>query len=455
MAVSQVSREWRAIALATPALWNIARVLYRQDNVPGRLRVLELFVKRSANYPLHVRLDLGAEDPNKDGDTESEDADSSDDGNSMIIDPRAQTDIVFPLVARWCSLEIFDIHPFAILHSLTCLRYLTAPNLRSIMVQRHICDLADGEPLSLFQGGAPALTNAIIMGMSCHFPLSSLTSLVFGTLPLYEHDFRQLVEASSSRNLLELRYNASAVLGGLIPIPTHFGYTQEFPHLLKLTFSLDFFIPAEQLQAVFRWFNTPALVVLHFACRGKSRAAEALAASMLDPDLELGRPSYPSLTTLILDGANVTHIDVVHIIIFGTPALLRVALIDCYSVANIFRVLLGHRSLDLPNDSQSLPRWPHLRTLWLSHIDAMNVHYLCSLVRTRAAGGTAINLKISPQVGNAIPDDELVSLKQEMNVQVREIGVSTLLYKIKSPTNYIALSEDRDSDTISDILEDN
>lgn len=192
MAVSWVSREWRAIALSTPSLWNIVRI-HRLNLGQGQLKVMKMFIDRSRSRSLHVHIDM-CDDFLYPYLHEDEEIDEIRDHLEL------QTALVFPLVSRWYTLDITSVQP-SFLGSLKPLEDMVAPILHSLRVERDPnADKDYDNPLCLFQrtNAAPALTSADITGLSCHIPCSSLTSLRLGPFPEIDMDIFQLVEASKS-----------------------------------------------------------------------------------------------------------------------------------------------------------------------------------------------------------------------------------------------------------------
>ncbi|KAJ7856538.1 hypothetical protein B0H13DRAFT_1641431, partial [Mycena leptocephala] len=93
--LGQICREWREIALTTPALWRaISLSLRRSERTQQKLRLLEISLERSGCCPLSISLNMGHHNDNQ-----------------GTLDPFLRT--IARHCARWEHLKLYSpVHPF-------------------------------------------------------------------------------------------------------------------------------------------------------------------------------------------------------------------------------------------------------------------------------------------------------------------------------------------------------
>ncbi|KAJ7805686.1 hypothetical protein B0H13DRAFT_2488038, partial [Mycena leptocephala] len=93
--LGQICREWREIALTTPALWRaISLSLRRSERIQQKLRLLEISLERSGCCPLSISLNMGHHNDNQ-----------------GTLDPFLRT--IARHCARWEHLKLYSpVHPF-------------------------------------------------------------------------------------------------------------------------------------------------------------------------------------------------------------------------------------------------------------------------------------------------------------------------------------------------------
>ncbi|KAJ7720775.1 hypothetical protein B0H16DRAFT_380991, partial [Mycena metata] len=163
-----ICQKWREIALSTPALWRgITLSLRNGKRLDQKLRLLELWLKRSGSCRLSLHIDLEVDDMDLDGDA--------------AINLAATLDLFTQAIAahsaRWEYLRLYlPVHPFpSISASLPFLRALTMGPVEPIVNGTHNAD-------SLVQAlrAAPLLRNVAVVFWRepciSLYPWSQLTS---------------------------------------------------------------------------------------------------------------------------------------------------------------------------------------------------------------------------------------------------------------------------------------
>lgn len=205
LAITHVTRHWRFLALGTPQLWTkVMRSQFQQ-----RFNSISAYLRRSEPLPFDLDIHIGG----------SSELDSEEDSNENSIAEQEMEDIdpffhlIKPHLERCKHLFIDSEEHSEGVAFLRLLSSVRASSLRSMDVS--FGDGLRGDPLRVFQGGAPKLAHLELTGISfgsCRLPTTSLTVLRLDRLswPRRLGEFETLGTALSAMHLLShLKIEAS------------------------------------------------------------------------------------------------------------------------------------------------------------------------------------------------------------------------------------------------------
>ncbi|KAJ7720780.1 hypothetical protein B0H16DRAFT_381055 [Mycena metata] len=164
--LGHICQKWREIAFGTPALWRgITLSLSNGKRFDQKIRLLELWLKRSGSCLLSIHIDLVVDDP-----------DFSDDADSTHLATTIVTHAIAAHSARWEYLRLFSFtHPFpSVTAPLPFLRVLTMGSAMPI-----VNGVPNTDSLTQALHAAPLLQAVAIVSWREHcislYPWSQLT----------------------------------------------------------------------------------------------------------------------------------------------------------------------------------------------------------------------------------------------------------------------------------------
>jgi hypothetical protein len=412
MSISQVSQRWRNIATATRSLWASIRVDYLSIG-EGQFEILDMFIARSLDHPLDIAIKLGR------------DEDEDEEYWEGFLD---QTSKIFPHVSRWRSLCISGNIREDIVDALEPLESVEAPMLEAFEVkiksspEREADDF--GEPLLLFQGGAPKLIRIAIYEISifsCQPPISSVVSLRLHHPPnIYDIDqYRSLLNGSS--NLTDLELVGNIVDTDQLYMVALSEEKIEIPSLRSLTISPSWSTASFTLYGLLASLDTPTLesLTLH-CCPWKSDVSE-----FQEVFRNYGPPRYPHLQSLSLYFADFSQ----PVALWFTsvlPSITRIALIGCKSPARFLRLLLPSdncviehiASFGAIQDQPNTVNLPLLRDVCLSSVHSAELDILCDMILDRISWATSIaSVQIPSKHFSSIPEERWKWLQHRVQIK--------------------------------------
>jgi hypothetical protein len=398
LSVSQVSRQWREVAIRTPFLWS-GICLFPWRTQGGYHRFLQILLERFHGHLLDIKLTLrDSQNPNGQANRmrkrfdylnarQNSDALSTDflmSFNEPIVDHclQAQLNMFIPEVSRWRTFNYECDESNDVSQVTNCLAYLSAPILESF----HIITSGSAvpkpiKPLKIFDGGAPKLSLIHIRGtsaLSCLPPLSSVTTLHLDAScmePIGGAEFLQML-----KNLQTL---ASLHLDGIVVDPYDLyllavqGIFVEISTLRFLSFSANA-SPKYCIESILNTIRCPAIESMTIS---GLEDVYSFARSGMHP---LPLPPFPSLRTMELNQISCSKLannfDFSHFF-----ALHTISLTDCTSVMALLRLLLPTSG---GADRETV--WPLLRVIELTHVGAKEVDGICKIIWHRQACGKPI-----------------------------------------------------------------
>lgn len=321
--VSHVSRTWRDIAIGCPSLWSkFALRLNCMTNVDSSL--LSLYLKRSRSCLLDMDLTIGFYDPFSLSQTSA----------------RHLWTSVIAAIARWRRVSItvnqhFNVHPIAV-----SLQSLCAPCLEQLsIVATDDDDILDDDeeldetPRSILQGGAPKVTNLILIGLDLNRYYPSLSGLrelrLTAGNPAHGMSYTRLLEVlRSSPGLERLCLSTHCLDVSTVDHATSVNFHSiQMPSLLEFQY-IDYVMVRGQELPLFYMLpviDAPNLdrLVLHFGdFRSSGRMCRYLGHN--------AAPKFPKVTYLEVAGSRIQ--DLMRIpgsdLMSSTPALTTLVLRD-------------------------------------------------------------------------------------------------------------------------------
>jgi hypothetical protein len=424
LCVSQVSRFWRDIALATPALWTAVRVDYLLTG-ESQLRMLDLFLKRSRECPLDITIIL----------VRDEDDDCWDELSEL-------TSKIFPLISRWRSLVVCARFREDVFDALEDLGDAEASILETFCVDITLSGEEEEnsyEPHLLFQGGAPRLTHIEIHKVlitTCQPPLSSLVSLHLHHPPclISIDQYRDILLASHDLANLEL-------VGDIVDIGELYMVAVPnvpktdmitIPSLHSLTVSPSWSASSFMLYSLLASLETPALECLVlYCCPWKDHV------SVFQEVFRHSGPWYPLLRSLTLKCAYFGEVKAMWFTL-ELPSITHISLINCTSSACFLALLLAgdHRPLadhhgpdtntddsgqgsSSGQDLSDSVHMPLLQDIYLSVFDLEGFDILCDIISQRISRGIPIaSVQFGSSALGKIPMDKVGWLQERVHVNV-------------------------------------
>jgi hypothetical protein len=398
LSVSQVSRQWREVAIRTPFLWSgICLFPWRAQG--GYHRFLQILLERFRSHPLDIKLTLrDLQNPN--GQTnhmrkrfeylnarQNSDPLSTDflmSFNEPIVDHclQAQLSMFIPEVSRWRSFNYECDESNEVSEITNCLADLSAPTLESF----HIITFASAmpeliEPSKIFNGGAPKLSLIHIRGisaLSCLPPLSSVT-----TLHLDAACMEPMLGAEFLQVLKNLRTLASLHLDGIVVdlfdlyLLAIQGIYVEISTLRFFSFSANA-SPKHCIESILNTIRCPAIESMTIS------GLEHVHSSARSRMHALPLPPFPLLRTMELNGINCSkfakNFDFSHIF-----ALHTISLTECTSPMALLNLLFP-----ISGGADKVAVWPSLRVIELTHVGEKEAYGICEIIWHRQACGKPI-----------------------------------------------------------------
>ena len=421
LSVSQVSRQWREVAIQTPFLWS--GICLFPWHTRGRYRrFLRILLDRSQGHPLDIKVTLfKSQNPN--GRTNlmtrfnylmaNENSDALLPDIPMSLDEpivnnclEAQLGMFIPKVSRWRTFNYVGDNSNNVSQIANLLADISAPILESFRIHTSSAWAGRKEPLNIFDGGAPKLSLVHIEGISaltCLPPLSAVTTLrleASGMHPMGGAEFLRIF-----RNLLVL---ASLHLEGIV-VDLHDLYLLAIQGIYVEIATLRFFLFSANasrrycIESILNTIRCPAIVSMTI-CGLKNPY------SFAPPGIQpLPLPPFPLLQSLELNrikcGKFINNFDLSHL-----SALHTISLADCTSPAALLRLLL-------PISGGADTVLPLLRVIELTRIGEEEANIICEIIWKRQACGKPIEAMVFDPVSLDRFPERVEWMKQHVAVR--------------------------------------
>jgi hypothetical protein len=410
ISISQVSRCWRNVSLATGSMWSLVRVVPYESS--EQLRIVETFIERSRFDPLDIVIDTTSNWTERD---------------DIVDELSPQLDLVVSCVSRWRTLVIRGSFWEDISDVCGPFDMLCAPLLESLDVEINSEEDNDEyihRNLRIFTGGAPKLSYVRVQGpplTSCLPPLESLISLDLHSQPkpLTLAQYRHTLTASD--HLRNLRITSNVADNWFFYRGSSNSPPVAIPSLHSLVLEVIGFGKIGPYSFI-AGLECPALehltIVSIFA---RDMTLPALAEAVRETDGPSRYPLLQSLTLRYVTFSEWWHANWLGIML---PSLARVVLDSCENSAVMLEQLLPLElrfpkddllSDDEGDDEPSSVHWPLLKTLGISRIGPEEFEPLSKLISDRISRGTP--LVCIQHRSAAITKDNLEWLQARVHVE--------------------------------------